>query len=191
MLGLASPIRIVPFRGEYHLLGARGKDLVRNLIYPVPDSRLPFLGVHFTRRIDGTVDCGPNAVLALSREAYGGGMPDPDDLVETLSHPGFLRLAWRHLGYGVSEMRRSVSKRALANALQRLVPAVTSDDLQPGPVGIRAQAVSPQGTLVNDFVIEEGSHVVCVLNAPSPAATASLEIGRLVAAKAQSRLNGN
>jgi (S)-2-hydroxyglutarate dehydrogenase len=190
LLGITPQVKIVPFRGEYHLLGERGPALVKNLIYPVPDPRFPFLGVHFTRRFDGTIDCGPNAVLALGREAYGRGDMNLGDLVETLGYSGFLRLARKHLGYGIGEMHRSLSKRAFATALQRLVPEVSASDLQPGPNGIRAQAVTPEGELFGDFLIEERHHVVCVLNAPSPAATASLEIGRLVAEKAQAQLDG-
>jgi (S)-2-hydroxyglutarate dehydrogenase len=183
LLGVTPRIRIVPFRGEYHLLGERGRALVKNLIYPVPDPRFPFLGVHFTRRFDGTIDCGPNAVLAIGRESYRGGEVDLGDFVETLGFPGFLRLARQHWSYGFGEMYRSVSKPAFARALQKLVPDVSPDDLVPGPNGIRAQAVTPEGALFSDFMIEERHRVVCVLNAPSPAATASLEIGRLVAEK--------
>ena len=181
LLGILPRIRIVPFRGEYHLLGARGKMLVHNLIYPVPDPRFPFLGVHFTRRFDGTIDCGPNAVLAVGREAYTASDVNLHDFAETLGFPGFLRLASRHFGYGLGEMHRSISKRAFARALQKLVPDVSASDLLPGPSGIRAQAVTPEGELVADFIIEERHRAVCVLNAPSPAATASLEIGRIVA----------
>jgi L-2-hydroxyglutarate oxidase len=162
--------------------------LVKHLIYPVPDPRFPFLGVHFTRRFDGTIDCGPNAVLALAREAYEKRDVDLGDLFETLSFRGFRRLARRHLGYGLAELHRSLSKRAFARALQRLVPEVTEHDLHPGPSGIRAQAVTPEGNLYSDFLIEERPRVVCVLNAPSPAATASLEIGRIVAEKARRQL---
>jgi (S)-2-hydroxyglutarate dehydrogenase len=189
LLGIEPAVRIIPFRGEYRLLGERGKTLVRNLIYPVPDARFPFLGVHFTRRIDGSVDCGPNAVLALGREDYGGNALDLADLAETLSYVGFLRLARKHLSYGWSEMVRSLSKRAFATALQKLVPAIEARDLEPGPSGIRAQAVTQQGALYGDFLIAEHSRVVCVLNAPSPAATASLEIGRVVAEKALLQLS--
>lgn len=188
LLGMAPSVRVVPFRGEYYLLGDRGKSLVNNLIYPVPDPRFPFLGVHFTRRFDGTIDCGPNAVLALGREAYNGGLQDPEDLVETLGYAGFLRLAARNLAYGLSEMHRSLSKSAFTKALQKLVPSVTRDDLRPGPNGIRAQAVTPDGTLVSDFTIAERHRAICVLNAPSPAATASLEIGRVIAEKVRAQL---
>jgi (S)-2-hydroxyglutarate dehydrogenase len=189
LLGIKPQVKIVPFRGEYHLLGERGRSLVKNLIYPVPDPRFPFLGVHFTRRFDGTIDCGPNAVLAFGREAYARSDTNLRDLVETLGYAGFLRLARKHLAYGIGEMHRSLSKRAFATALQRLVPEVSAGDLQPGPNGIRAQAVTPEGALFSDFLIEERPRVVCVLNAPSPAATASLEIGRIVAAKVRAQLD--
>lgn len=189
MLGLQPEVRVVPFRGEYHLLGERGKTLVRNLIYPVPDTRFPFLGVHFTRRIDGSIDCGPNAVLATGREGYSGSDFDWIDLAETLTYPGFLRLARNHLAYGLGEIYRSLSKQAFAAALQKLVPSVQASDLEPGPSGIRAQAVRRDGTLVSDFLILESLRAVCVLNAPSPAATASLEIGRIAAEKAIRQLS--
>jgi (S)-2-hydroxyglutarate dehydrogenase len=188
-LGVVPRVCTVPFRGEYHLLGERGSELVNNLIYPVPDPRFPFLGVHFTRRFDGTIDCGPNAVLARGREDYRGNGLDLGDLAETLECPGFLRLAWAHLGYGIGELHRSLSSSAFARALQKLVPTVELSDLQPGPCGIRAQAVTPEGKLYGDFLIEQRRHVVCVLNAPSPAATASLEIGRIVAEKVRAQLD--
>lgn len=188
LLGVEPEVQIVPFRGEYHLLGERGKELVRNLIYPVPDARFPFLGVHFTRRFDGTIDCGPNAVLAVGREDYSGHDLNLADLAQTLGYAGFLRLARKHFGYGLSEMYRSLSKRAFTTALQKLVPSVEVHDLEPGPSGIRAQAVTPEGALYSDFMIVERPRVVCVLNAPSPAATASLEIGRIVAEKAMAQL---
>lgn len=189
LLGIQPEFRIVPFRGEYHLLGEQGKRLVRNLIYPVPDARFPFLGVHFTRRIDGSIDCGPNAVLAVGREAYDGGDFDWSDLAETVAYPGFLRLARKHLGYGLGEMYRSLSKQAFTRALQKLVPSVKVSDLEAGPSGIRAQAVAEDGRLVSDFSILEKAGAVCVMNAPSPAATASLEIGRIVAEKAIRQLS--
>lgn len=188
MLGLAPRVQIVPFRGEYHLLGEQSRGLVRNLIYPVPDPRFPFLGVHFTRRHNGIIDCGPNAVLAAGREAYDRGNVDLEELLETLRFSGFLRLAREHFRYGLGEVYRSVSPRAFAKALTRLVPEITAGDLVPGPSGIRAQAVTPEGELVSDFMIAQGPRVVCVLNAPSPAATASFEIGRIVAARAMAQL---
>ncbi|MDX1964037.1 MAG: L-2-hydroxyglutarate oxidase [Pirellulales bacterium] len=172
--------QIVPFRGEYFQLRPSANHLCRNLIYPVPDPRFPFLGVHFTRRIDGTVECGPNAVLSWGRENYSG-KPDWGDLWETLCYTGFQKLAWKHWRMGWAEMRRSRNKALFLQALQTLIPQVALDDLQPAPAGIRAQAVSPRGELIDDFVIEESTRGVHVLNAPSPAATASLAIGQIVA----------
>lgn len=183
-LGLEPGVRIVPFRGEYRLLSKKSRGLVKNLIYPVPDARFPFLGVHFTRRIDGTIDCGPNAVLAMGREAYSREQTNLEDLVETLSFPGFWRFAGRHFDHARSEWLRSLSVQAFSRALQALVPAIEASDLLPGPNGIRAQALTSQGALVDDFLIQETRGRICVLNAPSPAATASLEIGRVIAEKA-------
>jgi L-2-hydroxyglutarate oxidase len=150
------------------------------LIYPVPDPRYPFLGVHFTRRIDGRVECGPNAVLAFAREGYRNTTVNMRDMAETLGYPGFWRLAARYWRIGADEMRRSFSKRAFVRAAQRLVPAIEPQHFEWAPAGVRAQAVSPDGAMVDDFVINETDRVVNVENAPSPAATASLNIGRLV-----------
>ncbi|MEV6758368.1 L-2-hydroxyglutarate oxidase [Streptomyces sp. NPDC051214] len=172
-------MRIVPFRGEYFDLAR--PDLVRGLVYPVPDPAFPFLGVHLTRGIGGGVHVGPNAVPALAREGYGWGVVRPRELAGTLSWPGSWRLAGRHWRYGAGELRRSLSKEAFTTAVRRLLPAVTSDDLVPVAAGVRAQAVLRDGTLVDDFLIREGVRAVHVLNAPSPAATASLPIGRAVA----------
>jgi L-2-hydroxyglutarate oxidase len=143
----------------------------------VPDPQFPFLGVHFTRMIDGSVECGPNAVLAFGREAYQFFSLNPRDFLETVTYTGFLRMATRHWRMGLGEMRRSLSKAAFVRALQRLVPAIQADDLLPAPAGIRAQAVADDGSLVDDFLILEGDRVVNVCNAPSPAATAALQIG--------------
>jgi L-2-hydroxyglutarate oxidase len=173
--------KIVPFRGEYYELLPKAAGLIRNLVYPVPDPRFPFLGVHFTRRFDGRVECGPNAVLALGRECYNPDAVDARDLIEVLSYPGFLRLARRYLRMGVAEAWRSASKRAFVRALQTLVPQVRADDLAPAPAGIRAQAVSRDGRLVDDFLIVRSGRAVNVCNAPSPAATASLRIGAVIA----------
>ncbi len=188
--GISPGVRIVPFRGEYHLLGDRGPSLVKNLVYPVPDPQLPFLGVHFTRRFDGSIDCGPNALLALGREQYGTVDLDRElyDAAETLGYPGFWRLALAHLGYGWGELYRHLHRRALVAELQRLIPEVRSADLLPGPSGIRAQAVTSDGRLHADFFIEEQHRAIAVLNAPSPAATASLQIGRLVAERVCAQL---
>jgi L-2-hydroxyglutarate oxidase len=178
--------RIVPFRGEYFKLKPSARRLCRNLIYPTPDPAFPFLGVHFTRMVAAApgaeceVECGPNAVLALAREGYGKTTLNFADLAESLTYPGFLKLAAKHWRMGAGEMWRSVSKRAFVRALQRLVPEITVDDLEPAPAGVRAQAVLSDGSMVDDFLFDETGRVVNVLNAPSPAATASLNIGSLV-----------
>ncbi|WP_329560056.1 L-2-hydroxyglutarate oxidase [Streptomyces uncialis] len=175
-------MRIVPFRGEYYELAR--PELVRGLVYPVPDPAFPFLGVHLTRGIDGGVHVGPNAVPALAREGYDWGTLNPAELAGTLAWPGSWRIAGRHWRYGGGELRRSLSKRAFTRAVRRLLPAVTADDLIPTAAGVRAQAVLRDGTLVDDFLLREGPRTVHVLNAPSPAATASLPIGREVARRA-------
>ncbi|MGA5894401.1 L-2-hydroxyglutarate oxidase [Streptomyces venetus] len=172
-------VQIVPFRGEYYELAR--PELVRGLVYPVPDPAFPFLGVHLTRGIDGGVHVGPNAVPALAREGYGWGTVRWRELGATLSWPGSWRIARRHWRYGAGEMRRSLSKGAFAEAVRRLLPGVSEGDLVPTAAGVRAQAVLRDGTLVDDFLIREGERAVHVLNAPSPAATASLPIGREVA----------
>ncbi|MEU0278492.1 L-2-hydroxyglutarate oxidase [Streptomyces sp. NPDC088147] len=172
-------MRIVPFRGEYYELAR--PDLVRGLVYPVPDPAFPFLGVHLTRSIDGGVHVGPNAVLALAREGYTWSDVHPGELAATLSWPGSWRTARKHWRYGAGELHRSLSKRAFATAVRRLLPAVTDADLRPAAAGVRAQAVLRDGTLADDFLIRQTPRTVHVLNAPSPAATASLPIGREVA----------
>jgi L-2-hydroxyglutarate oxidase len=179
--GQEPPAQIVPFRGEYYDIKPSAHHLCHNLIYPVPDPNFPFLGVHFTRTIGGGLECGPNAVLAFAREGYRWRNISPRDLAESLTYPGFLRLAAKHWRAGMAEMWRSLSKRAFVRALQRLVPEVQSHDLEPAPAGVRAQAVLREGKLADDFLICESQRVVHVCNAPSPAATASLNIGRLVA----------
>jgi L-2-hydroxyglutarate oxidase LhgO len=178
--GVRPSAMIVPFRGEFYELRKEAHHLVRMLIYPVPDPRYPFLGVHFTRRINGQVECGPNAVLAFAREGYRNTTVNARDLIETLAFPGFWRLAARYWRIGADEMWRSFSKPAFVRALQRLVPAIESQHLDWAPAGVRAQAVNRQGDMLDDFVIDETDHVVNVENAPSPAATASLNIGRLI-----------
>ncbi|MEU6844222.1 L-2-hydroxyglutarate oxidase [Streptomyces sp. NPDC046716] len=179
-------MRIVPFRGEYFELAR--PELVHGLVYPVPDPAFPFLGVHLTRGIDGAVHVGPNAVPALAREGYDWGTVRPRELAGTLAWPGSWHIARRHWRYGAGELRRSASRSAFAAAVRRLVPAVRADDLRPAPAGVRAQAVLRDGTLVDDFLIREGPRTVHVLNAPSPAATASLPIGREVARRALAAL---
>ncbi|MFI8180563.1 L-2-hydroxyglutarate oxidase [Actinacidiphila glaucinigra] len=181
-------VRIVPFRGEYHELRPDRAGLVRGLVYPVPDPAFPFLGVHLTRGVDGSVHVGPNAVPALAREGYRRRTVHPRDLVETAAFPGTWRIARRHWRYEAGEIRRSLSKRALVESVQRLLPEVTADDLVPAEAGVRAQAVLRDGTLVDDFLIAGDGPFVHVLNAPSPAATASLPIGREIARRAMAVL---
>ncbi|MET9832130.1 L-2-hydroxyglutarate oxidase [Streptomyces sp. NPDC006385] len=188
MTGDEPDVRIVPFRGEYYELAR--PELVRGLVYPVPDPAFPFLGVHLTRGIDGGVHIGPNAVPALAREGYGWGVVRPREVGATVAWPGVWRMARRHWRYGAGELRRSVSRGAFTVAVRRLLPAVSSDDLVPAAAGVRAQAVLRDGTLVDDFLIREGARAVHVLNAPSPAATASLPIGREVARRALAVLEG-
>ncbi|WP_027483715.1 L-2-hydroxyglutarate oxidase [Deinococcus pimensis] len=173
--------RIVPFRGEYYELTPERRHLVRGLIYPVPNPDFPFLGVHFTRMTDGSVHAGPNAVLALAREGYRKTDVNPRDLAEVLTYPGFLRLARGNLREGAMEIVRSLSKTAFVRSLQALVPEVTEADVVPSEAGVRAQALTPDGALVDDFLLVDAPDALHVCNAPSPAATSSLEIGRVVA----------
>lgn len=182
-------VQIVPFRGEYYELRPEAHHLVRNLIYPVPDAEFPFLGVHFTRMIDGRVECGPNAVLAFAREGYTKGTINIPELAQSLTYPGFVRIALKHWRMGMGEMWRSVSKKAFVGALQRLLPDIRPDQLEPAAAGVRAQAVLRNGTLVDDFLITESDRVVNVLNAPSPAATSSLNIGGLIVEKLTGRFS--
>lgn len=183
--------RIVPFRGDYYVLRPERRGLVRSLIYPVPDPSFPFLGVHLTRRMDGSVWLGPNAVLALAREGYRRLQLHPADLLEILTDRGFQTLARRYWRTGLAEIYRDFSKGAFLKALQRYVPELNADDLLPGPAGVRAQALSSDGTLVDDFVIHGDAQVMHVRNAPSPAATSSLAIADYLAdrAGAQFRLD--
>ncbi len=182
--GVEPGVRIVPFRGEYHLLAPPRRSLVRHLIYPVPDPRFPFLGVHFTRRVGGEVEAGPNAVLALARHGYSWGAVSARDLAETFAWPGFWRLASRHAGHALGEVHRSLDRHAFASALRRLVPELRDDDLAPARAGVRAQALGRDGALVDDFHLVRGERQLHVLNAPSPAATASLAIGEWIANEA-------
>ena len=168
----------MPFRGEYFTLKPEATHLCQSLIYPVPDPQFPFLGVHFTRMIEGGVECGPNAVLALSREGYTWSQVNLRDLAESLSYRGFRRLALKYWRTGLGEIHRSVSKNAFVRALQRLVPEIREEHLEVAPAGVRAQALAPSGSLVDDFLILRHHRVLNVCNAPSPAATASLNIGR-------------
>lgn len=173
-------VRIVPFRGEFYTLDPARRGLVRHLVYPVPDPRFPFLGVHLTRTVSGEVHAGPNAVLGLAREGYSWRAVRLRELLELVAWPGLWRLAWRYWRDGAREIHRSLSKRAFTASLQRLVPAVRAEDLRPCPSGVRAQAVDVRGTLLDDFAFAESARCVHVVNAPSPAATAALPIGRLI-----------
>ncbi len=170
-------VKIVPFRGEYYTLRPESHHLVSGLIYPVPDPRFPFLGVHYTRNIHGYVEAGPNAVLAFSREGYRKSDIDLGESLETLTYPGFWKMTSRHWKTGLSEMRRSYSKGIFLRDLQRLLPEIREEDLAPGGSGVRAQAVARNGALLDDFSIIQGRDAVHVLNAPSPGATSSLAIG--------------
>ena len=184
LCGARPPVHILPFRGEYYVLRPSRRSLVHGLLYPVPDPDQPFLGVHFTRRIHGEVEAGPNAVLAFAREGYLRRTLDPMDMASELATPGFFRMARTFWRTGLFEMYRSLSKPAFVQSLQKLVPSIRSDDLQPGGTGVRAQALAPDGRLVDDFVFADSPLALHVLNAPSPAATASLAIGEYVAERA-------
>ena len=183
MDGADPTAQIVPFRGEYYELAPHRRDLVKGLIYPVPNPDFPFLGVHFTRMIDGSVHAGPNAVLAFKREGYEKRDFDAKELVEILRYRGFHRLAAKNWREGAREMWRSISKKSFVRSLQQLIPEVTEDDVVPTHAGVRAQALKPDGGMVDDFLIVEGNGSLHVCNAPSPAATASLEIGREIASR--------
>jgi L-2-hydroxyglutarate oxidase len=180
--GARRAARIVPFRGEYYALRHEAQSLVRHLIYPVPDPAFPFLGVHFTRMIGGGVECGPNAVLALAREGYRWTDVSLSDMWDTFAFRGFQRFAARHWRMGLAEVRRSLSKAAFVRALQRLLPALRAEQLEPAPSGVRAQALLDSGELVDDFLIQRVGACVHVLNAPSPAATACLAIADQIVA---------
>ena len=188
MAGDDPQVMIVPFRGEYYDLIPERSSLVKGLIYPVPDPRFPFLGVHFTRRVNGSVDAGPNAVLAFRREGYRRTDIDLRDLASSLAFPGFWRMSAKNWRSGLDEFHRSFSKSACVRALQRLVPEVTPEDLVPADAGVRAQAVTRAGVLVDDFQFVASERMLHVLNVPSPAATASLMIGRQIVEIAAARL---
>jgi len=188
--GLEPGVRIVPFRGDYFELAPAARALVRGLIYPVPDPELPFLGVHFTRRIDGRVEAGPNAVLAWKREGYSRTAFSLADAATTLAFPGFWRMAPRHARVAWSEYRRAFSRARFVASLRRLVPALRDADVRPAGCGVRAQALGRDGRLLDDFVFVEAERMLHVLNAPSPAATASLAIGREIAGRVAARLAG-
>ena len=173
--------RIVPFRGEYYQLKKERQFLVRNLIYPVPDPKFPFLGVHFTRLIHGGIEAGPNAVLAFAREGYRKTDVNVADLCDALAFSGLWRFLGKHKRMSWEELKRSLSRRLFCQSLQRLVPEIREEDLEPGGAGVRAQAMSPAGELIQDFHLVRRPNALHVLNAPSPAATASLAIGETIA----------
>lgn len=180
LLGMSLTPQIVPFRGDYYVLRQERTAMVRGMIYPVPDPRFPFLGVHFTRRVNGDVWLGPNAVLAFAREGYRRLDINVGDLWETLRYPGFRKLALKYWRIGLEEMYRDFSKASFLKALQRYMPVLRPADLLPGPAGVRAQALAPNGTLVDDFVVDQQGGVLHVRNAPSPAATSSLAIAEMI-----------
>ena len=180
--------RIIPFRGEYYKIKPGKRFLVKNLIYPVPDPAFPFLGVHFTRMIDGEVEAGPNAVLSFKKEGYTKTSFSLKDTFSTFTWKGFYSIASKYYRTGFGEFHRSFSKKAFVKALQRLMPEITSDDLSPGGAGVRAQAISINGKLIDDFLIHDNGNIVNVLNAPSPAATSSLAIGGTIADKIKTKL---
>jgi L-2-hydroxyglutarate oxidase len=188
LCGVEPGVRIVPFRGEYYELKPRATHLCRHLIYPVPDVRLPFLGVHFTRMIGGGVECGPNAVLAFKREGYHLTDTSTRDLWELATYPGFWRMSRRFWRVGLHELYRSLSRRAFWRALRKLVPEVSFHDIVRAGAGVRAQAVTPDGALVDDFFIHQAERMIHVLNAPSPAATAAIAIGSNIASMALKEL---
>jgi len=180
MSGKTPSVKIVPFRGEYYELKPNAEHLCKNLIYPVPDPAFPFLGVHFTRMVNGGVECGPNAVLAFAREGYTKTTVNWRDLAETLSYPAFWKISLKYWKTGLGEIHRSFSKAAFVKALQRLMPELKSDDIHAIPAGVRAQALAPDGNLLDDFAIDASGRIVNVVNAPSPAATSALSIGETV-----------
>jgi L-2-hydroxyglutarate oxidase len=182
--GVEPGLQIIPFRGEYYELVPERRFLIKNLVYPVPDPRFPFLGVHFTRTVSGMVEAGPNAVLALRREGYQKTSFSLRDVLQMASYGGFWRMAWKYWKTGLGELHRSLSKKAFHRALRRLLPELRREDLRPAGAGVRAQAVEPGGGLVDDFRIVERGNMIHVLNTPSPAATASLSIGQAIAAMA-------
>jgi L-2-hydroxyglutarate oxidase LhgO len=181
MMGVPPSVRILPFRGEYYVLRPESQDLVRGLIYPVPDPRFPFLGVHYTKRISGEVEAGPNAVLAWAREGYRKSTINVAEALSNLAFPGFWRMSCRTWRMGLAEMHRSLVKGVFVKDLQKLVPEIRAKDVVPGGAGVRAQAVNRQGALLDDFYIEEAQGAIHVLNAPSPGATSSLAIGSHIA----------
>lgn len=191
LAGLRPPAKIVPFRGEYYELVPEARSLCRNLIYPVPDPSFPFLGVHVTRMIGGEVECGPNAVFAMSREGYSWRDIGLGDLYDSLTYGGFLKIAAKHWKTGLGEIGRSLSKGAFVKALQRLVPDIRAEQLKPCRAGVRAQAIGPDGAMVDDFLWVSDRNMLHVCNAPSPGATASLEIGNQIVQQITEQLQTN
>lgn len=183
LCGVEPKLQIVPFRGEYYKLNKESEYLVKNLVYPVPDPKFPFLGVHFTRMINGGIEAGPNAVLALKREGYSKKDFSLPDIAQMLFYQGFWKMAAKHYRMGIGELYRSFSKAAFVQALQKLIPEIGYNDIYPNGSGVRAQALEPDGRLVDDFRIMETEKMIHILNAPSPAATASLSIGKTIAEK--------
>ena len=188
--GMRPPAKIMPFRGEYYMLRKERQSLVRNLIYPVPDPQFPFLGVHFTRMIQGGVEAGPNAVLAMAREGYSWGNINLRDLAESLSFSGLWKFMLKYPSICSYEIWRSISRSEFCRSLQKLVPEIQEDDLEPGSAGVRAQAMSTDGALVEDFSFVEAPGILHIVNAPSPAATASLAIGEHIVRRLGLKSNG-
>jgi len=191
LAGIAVRTKVLPFRGEYYEIRPEKRYLVRNLIYPVPNPNFPFLGVHLTRSVEGDIEAGPNAVLGLAREGYRKKDVNLDELIEVLSYPAFWRLAVKNWRTGAGEVLRSLSKSAFVRDLQRLLPDIEKEDLVPAPAGVRAQALTNEGKMMDDFLVVEGRSSVHVLNAPSPAATACLPIGDYIAGLAGERGGGD
>jgi L-2-hydroxyglutarate oxidase LhgO len=189
MDGVNPAVRIIPFRGDYYELTEKAKQKVRNLIYPVPDLTFPFLGVHFTRMINGVVECGPNAVFSLKREGYGKMDFSLKDSWDSLVFPGTWKLFFRHWKYGLNEYKRAFFKGQFLKQLQRLIPSLSIGDIKPSRAGVRAQALEPNGELIDDFKVEKGVNSIHILNAPSPAATASLAIGETISQIAAEHFN--
>lgn len=188
MLNLDTDFRIVPYRGEYYRLPVEKNDIVRHLIYPVPDPALPFLGIHLTRMIDGSVTVGPSAMQGWKREGYGRVNFSPRDTWEILSYPGFWRLTARHLRPGLREIRNAVWKRGYLKLVQKYCPSITIDDLQPYPAGVRAMAVRKDGTMIHDFLFAQSDRSLHVCNAPSPAATSAIPIGKYICDKIEEKM---